>query len=135
MADLEEKGISALLNLKADSPLLDADLLKVGHHGSWNATNTDLLSAVTPDLAVIMMGPSDREVAWSAWAYGHPRRDTVEMLVEAVSMDRPTAVEVPVATKAKQFELMRVDKAVYGTGWDGTVVIEAGTTRKARRVE
>ena len=135
MADLEEKGISTLLELMADSPLLDADVLKVGHHGSWNATNTDLLDAVTPDLAVIMMGPSDREVAWSAWAYGHPRRDTVEMLVEAVTLSRTPAVEVPVATKAKQFELMRIGKAVYGTGWDGTVVIEAGTTGKARRVE
>jgi len=82
-----------------------------------------------------MMGPSDREVAWSAWAYGHPRRDTVEMLVEAVTLSRTPAVEVPVATKAKQFELMRIGKAVYGTGWDGTVVIEAGTTGKARRVE
>jgi len=82
-----------------------------------------------------MMGPSDREVAWSAWAYGHPRRDTVEMLAEAVILARTPAVEVPVAFKAKQFELMRVEKAVYGTGWDGTVVIEAGTTGKARRVE
>jgi len=134
MADLEEKGIDAILAHTAGTSLLDADVLKVGHHGSWNATSEELLAAVSPDIAVIMMGKPEREIPWSAWAYGHPRRNAVERLLRAVPVRRKPVVHVPVATRTKQFELMWIERAVYATGWDGTVVIEATTTGKPHRV-
>ncbi|HRY96447.1 MAG TPA: MBL fold metallo-hydrolase [Myxococcota bacterium] len=134
MGDLEERGVHSLRARLEGSRLLDADVLKVGHHGSWNATSPELLEAVSPDVAVIMMGKPEREIEWSAWAYGHPRRNAVERLLSVVHVRRKPVVHVPVATKAKQFEPMWIERAVYGTGWDGTVVIEATTTGKPHRV-
>jgi competence protein ComEC len=134
MGDLEERGVHTLRARMEGSKLLDADVLKVGHHGSWNATSEELLAAISPDVAVIMMGKPEREIEWSAWAYGHPRRNAVERLLNVVHVRRKPVVHVPVATKAKQFEPMWIERAVYGTGWDGTVVIEATTTGKPHRV-
>jgi competence protein ComEC len=135
LGDLELMGLGLLQRHMAGSRLLDADVLKVGHHGSWNATSGEFLQEVSPAIAVIMMGQSDREIPDSAWAYGHPRRDAVLKLLPAVSMRRKPPVKMPVAYKTRQFEPMWIERAVYGTGWDGTIVIEAGTDGKVRRVE
>jgi competence ComEA-like helix-hairpin-helix protein len=36
------------------------------------------------------------------------------------------AITVQVATAVETFEAKRVRRAIYGTGWDGTVVLETG---------
>lgn len=63
---------------------LDADVLKVGHHGSGNATNKALLQAVSPDIAVISCGKGND--------YGHPHKETLNLLknnkVEVLRTDR-----------------------------------------------
>lgn len=48
--DAEVEEISDIIESQAD---IDCDLLKISHHGSANGTNQALLSAVTPDVAVI----------------------------------------------------------------------------------
>ena len=55
------------------------------------------LQAVTPQLAGIMMSPASRQLPWTAWAHGHPRRAVVELVANAVSklcekviMERPS---------------------------------------------
>ncbi len=53
----------------------DADLLKVGHHGSATSTNPGLLAAVHPKFAVISVGIRN--------LYGHPRLDVLERLQAA----------------------------------------------------
>lgn len=54
-----------------ESPdLLDADILKVGHHGSKTSSTEEFLNAVSPDLAVMSLGKKNR--------YGHPHPDVVE---------------------------------------------------------
>jgi competence ComEA-like helix-hairpin-helix protein len=65
-------------------------------------------------------------VSWTAFAYGHPREAIVNMLASHVSEKRPRAT-VRVATKVRSFKAVPMEKAVYGTGWDGTVVLEATT--------
>ena len=53
---------------------LDADVLKVGHHGSRTSSGEDFLDAVTPDYAVISCGAGNE--------YGHPHSETLEKLAE-----------------------------------------------------
>lgn len=50
----------------------DCDVLKVGHHGSYTSTSEELLSAATPDIAVISCGQGND--------YGHPHRETLSKL-------------------------------------------------------
>ncbi|MDX1675325.1 MAG: DNA internalization-related competence protein ComEC/Rec2, partial [Longimicrobiales bacterium] len=54
---------------------LEADVLKVGHHGSRTSTTAELLRATTPALAVISAGRRNR--------YGHPHRSVVDRLEAA----------------------------------------------------
>lgn len=54
---------------------LSANVLKVGHHGSCNATGTSLLKAVSPTYALISSGgPNDPNM------FGHPHCQTIDKL-------------------------------------------------------
>lgn len=50
------------------------EILKVGHHGSKNATGEQLLNRCTPKIALISAGEDN--------SYGHPNPETVERLEE-----------------------------------------------------
>jgi len=51
---------------------LDADILRVGHHGASNASTQEFLDAVTPEHAVISAGIDN--------TYGHPTARTLKKL-------------------------------------------------------
>lgn len=51
---------------------IDADVLKVGHHGSSSSSSEEFLSAVTPKYAVISCGEDN--------PYDHPNEDAVNRL-------------------------------------------------------
>lgn len=122
--DLEDVAIHDLVRRYAGTRLLDVDVYEVGHHGSKNGTTPDLVSAMSPQLAVIPMGPSTRELMWTAWKYGHPNKGVVQQLVAGTTGSRPQ-IRVPVGTAATKFEPLEIGAAVYATGWDGTVVVTA----------
>jgi competence protein ComEC len=122
--DMEEAALPDFVARYAKTQALDVDVYQAGHHGSDNGTDRGLMAAMTPEVAVISMGPPGRRDAWTAWQYGHPRRDAMRLMQEGVSRRR-TPAQVQVARAAKRFEKWRMDAAVYATGWDGTVVIEA----------
>jgi competence protein ComEC len=126
MGDLEEAGIELLLDYYGDQPggLLDADVIQVGHHGSGNATTHELVHAVTPRVAVIPVGEStfgQDGGTFTTFAFGHPRETAVDILADQMTRRRTPSKTVPVAEKAKTFHDQRVTKAIYATGWDGTV--------------
>lgn len=52
----------------------DADILKVGHHGSRDATDETVMQSVTPDTAIISVGRRNR--------YGHPAEEVLALLDE-----------------------------------------------------
>jgi competence protein ComEC len=121
--DLEEPAIETMVDYYHGTELLDTDIYVVGHHGSANGTTTDLLKAIRrPELALMSMGPCTDQQMWTAWKYGHPRKVVVDRLVREVVGRRPDVV-VPVATAVETFTTMTMKKAVYATGWDGTVVV------------
>jgi beta-lactamase superfamily II metal-dependent hydrolase len=50
---------------------LEAEILKVAHHGSDSSSSAEFLSAVAPDDAIISVGPNQ---------YGHPRSEVLQRL-------------------------------------------------------
>ncbi len=69
-----EEGLESYLLSRMPAEKLDADLLKVGHHGSSTSTTEAFLQAVSPDTCVISVGRNN--------SYGHPH-DTVVNRIEA----------------------------------------------------
>lgn len=70
--DLEGAGERAVLK---SGRLLDADLLKVAHHGSKGSTSEIFLQQVRPEQAILSYGQNNR--------YGHPHKELLERLREA----------------------------------------------------
>ncbi len=70
--DLEKE---AELSLARSGKDLEADVLKVGHHGSKNASSGEFLRAVRPAVSVISCGKDNR--------YGHPSAETMARLTAA----------------------------------------------------
>jgi len=67
--DIEKKVEDELLR---DGIALDVDFLKVAHHGSKTSTTQSFLDAVSPLIAFIQVGSTNR--------YGHPAPPTIERL-------------------------------------------------------
>ncbi|MBT3194139.1 MAG: hypothetical protein HN341_16465, partial [Verrucomicrobia bacterium] len=121
--DLEDVAIDTLLEQFDDEDLLDVDVYQVGHHGSKNGTASALVEEMTPEMAVISMGPADRMVPWTAWDYGHPNAGIVRMIEDSITRSREPQT-VMVGHGKRTFEEHLVTRALYATGWDGTVVLE-----------
>jgi competence protein ComEC len=119
--DLETEAIASLLN--AHGSILNSDVMIVGHHGSYNGTTMALAKTVSPCMAVISMGDAKREEDWTAWAYGHPRKAAVQTIASSLGCSRPPR-DVQVGLGQRRFEGFTVNTALYGTGWEGTVVLE-----------
>ena len=63
---------STELNKIANHNNVHADVLKVGHHGSYTSTNDSFVGAVSPKYAVIMCGKNND--------YGHPHKEAIGAL-------------------------------------------------------
>lgn len=69
MGDAEEIAEKEIM---ATGKNLDADILKVGHHGSSNSSCDEFLKAVSPKIAIISCGKNN--------SYGHPHSETLDRL-------------------------------------------------------
>lgn len=65
-----EKAIEK--QILASGENLDAEILKVGHHGSNTSTSEEFLKAISPDYALISAGCGNR--------YNHPMEETLKLL-------------------------------------------------------
>lgn len=127
--DLEDAAIETMVDYYSNTSALDVDVYHVGHHGSYNGTTEPLLAAMSPEAAVISVGPwnfgEGKKAGIFTWVFGHPRKSVVQMLSQSVTGNRTPAKTVKVAKAAKKFEDMTVQKAIYATGWDGDIRITA----------
>lgn len=70
--DMEAYAENQLVQADVD---LDADVLKVGHHGSYSSTSQAFLKEVSPEFGIISCG-RDNE-------YGHPHKEPLNQLKQA----------------------------------------------------
>ncbi|HEY3134274.1 MAG TPA: DNA internalization-related competence protein ComEC/Rec2 [Gemmatimonadaceae bacterium] len=90
--------------------LLNADVLKVGHHGSSTSSSDAFLRAVHPRIAIISVGAGNK--------YGHPSNDVLHALARAGAevlrtdevgtvIIRTDGVHIEVEAKGDKWELAR----------------------------
>lgn len=96
--DAEKSAERAILS-ESDRQALQADVLKVGHHGAKNSTTPEFLEAVQPKLAIISAGEQN--------PYGHPSPALLERLTQAgvpiLRTDQSGAIHI--ATDGTRFEV------------------------------
>lgn len=69
-----DAGTAAEKQLMKDGVPLDADVIKIGHHGSASSSDPEFVAAVRPAYAVITCGAGN--------SYGHPHKETLDTLAE-----------------------------------------------------
>jgi competence protein ComEC len=96
--DAEKQAEREILSENA-ARSLQADVLKVGHHGSKNSTTEEFLEAVHPRVAIISAGERN--------PYGHPSPELLERLehagVRILRTDRDGAVHI--LTNGKRLQI------------------------------
>jgi competence ComEA-like helix-hairpin-helix protein len=132
--DLEDVAQQNLLAKYNGTNLLHADVYIVGHHGSKNGSSQDLLNKISPKMALIGVGDPARRLSWTAWDYGHPNKNILDRLQNKIATPR-TSLYVLAGTGKKTFSDYVISKAIYATGWDNTVVIEADAAGNWHKVE
>lgn len=70
--DVEEEGERELGNQLISRDIRNVTVLKAAHHGSRNSTTEEILSQITPRLAIISCGQDN--------SYGHPHKELLERL-------------------------------------------------------
>jgi beta-lactamase superfamily II metal-dependent hydrolase len=67
-----DAGIEAENEIIKDGYNVDADIFKVGHHGSRTASGVPFISAVSPEISIIEVGAEND--------YGHPYQEILDRL-------------------------------------------------------
>lgn len=70
--DIEKVAEEEIVKKYKNSNLLNADILKVAHHGSKTSSTEDFINLVNPKVALIGVGENNK--------YGHPADQTIELL-------------------------------------------------------
>lgn len=68
--DAEEDNLGEYVSTYGN--MHNVDILKVGHHGSENATTSEFVSAIDPEYAIIQCGLNNK--------YGHPHAESLQRL-------------------------------------------------------
>ena len=92
---------------------VNAQVLKIGHHGSRHATSGKFLEAVNPQVAVISDGVSND--------YGHPSQFTLDRLKKANIKTLRTDLngEIEIFSDGKTFDARPARKATLAQTWAG----------------
>ena len=139
--DLQRRAIDDLVFAYSDSETLDIDVYQVGRHVSHNATTEELMISMSPSIAIGSTGDSHRSRArFSAFSFGHPNITAIEHITDdesGVKLGRESK-DVTVGIKGAcgicnpprppVFETHTMSKALFTTGWDGTIVVSASSS-------
>ncbi len=107
MGDAEAEVEEEILQNEA---VIDADIIKIGHHGSSSSTSKMFLSKVSPSAAIISCGPDNK--------YGHPTEKTLSKL-EAAKIDL-------YRTDISGTIIIKFDKDGYYIDTDETICLDGG---------
>ena len=125
--DLEEAGIRQII--KTYDGALDVDVVRVGHHGSHNATTVEYLEEITPTHAVISCGRWDfgrgSSAIFTTFRFGHPRISILNMLADSIEEERSNSITVKAAHGSMNFVDFTITKMIFATPWDNNIQIEA----------
>lgn len=94
-AEIEAKRMAE----KGERDEFDIDVLKLGHHGSSTSTSRELLERMKPEYGIISYGKDND--------YGHPHRETMEILEEyGIEVCETAKVgEIRIASDGKKYSL------------------------------
>ena len=121
--DAEELAENEILQSKH---LIDADVLKVGHHGSNTATSQSFLDAITPNWAVISCGKDN--------TYGHPHAETLVRLQTAGATILRTDLDGTITFTSDGKVLQRQQEDSVGRTNSSSVNVRVSTSTKAKKV-
>lgn len=107
--DMELEAETDLIESGAD---VKADVLKVGHHGSYSSTGYRLLREVAPTYAVISVGANNE--------YGHPHEDPMSRLRDAEVIVHRTDKQYTVTAVSDGENLFFSWANPYAKPWDPT---------------
>lgn len=95
---------------------LKADVLKVGHHGSYSSTGRDFLQAAGPAYGVIMCGAGND--------YGHPHQETLDRLTAAGVKVYRTDLNgsIVVESDGAQIKVSTIKNVVAGTSANSKII-------------
>ncbi|RWM79503.1 MAG: MBL fold metallo-hydrolase [Mesorhizobium sp.] len=130
LGDLQDQGAADLLTQYEENlGAFDVDVFQVAYHGADGDTTDDLLDVLSPRIAVISMGTKESKAPSTAWDHGHPRLKTLKILQEdpVIVADRrdPVAHFWGAPAQESDFEDLSIPRAIFGTGWEGTVIVRA----------
>jgi beta-lactamase superfamily II metal-dependent hydrolase len=128
VGDLEDVGAKEMLREYEDNlDVFDVHVYHVSHHGAGNDTFDDFLEKISPAYAILSMGKPDARGSGSAWAHGHPRLKAIDAMQKTPIVVDKTRPGQPfaVATAVRKFKQVPITKAIYGTAWEGTIVMTA----------
>lgn len=94
--DAEQEAEASILGLGV---IIQADILKVGHHGSRTASSKAFLAQVQPEAAIYMAGVGNR--------YGHPHVETI-LALQAIGAEiygTDTSGTILITTDGKSYEV------------------------------
>ncbi|MBI2060398.1 MAG: MBL fold metallo-hydrolase [Nitrospirae bacterium] len=122
--DSEREAEERYLGDPAARGLLDADVLKVAHHGSETSSSRGFLAAVSPKVVVVSAGPPGQ---FTNRNYRHPRLATVAALMSAMphALLRPASDFRVFDSRRNLWTSLRTDLPLYVTASDGDVVIRS----------
>lgn len=100
MGDAEESVENQIIKYYPD---LDADILKVGHHGSSTSSGSAFLKAISPETAIISVGQNN--------IYGHPSENVLSALdyydIQEYRTDAFGTITVSVSSKSYSITTQR----------------------------
>ena len=106
---------------------IDADVLKVGHHGAGSASSSSFIKAVSPDIAVISVGEGN--------SYGHPHADTLAILNEVGAKIYRTDEQGTIVVTADQNKKITVDKKASTVKENAPPVVVQTPTEKVEEAQ
>ena len=90
--DISDSVERELVRSNAD---IDADILKIPHHGSKSSNSSVFLSAVTPELGIIQVGAKNR--------YGHPTKEALDRLASIPVLRTDKNGDIVIETNGTEF--------------------------------